>query len=40
MDQANNQTGRAIGLHYQNDEAGAINECHDRAPHGRLVTIT
>ena len=39
MDQANNQTGRDIGLRHEEDEEGATNECHDKAETGQLVVI-
>ncbi|MDK8846654.1 hypothetical protein QP888_09175 [Corynebacterium sp. MSK297] len=39
MDQANNQTGRDIGLRHEEDEEGAIDECHAKAEDGQLMVI-
>nr|WP_159078263.1 hypothetical protein [Corynebacterium liangguodongii] len=39
MDQANNQTGREVGQRHPQDEGAAINECHDLAASGQLVTL-
>lgn len=40
MDQSNNQIGRDVGLRHENDEDGAINECHAKAENGELTVIS